>query len=125
VSSGIYNQTAQGARVRLVATPLLGYVKSVETLVAAPTLPSLADSSETAEAVIAQAMGSIATEWSGMMGGLAARLASGSNRNADPATAAQVQAQMTAMLQDPKIANTPTATFLEAYLHSSGQPGAV
>lgn len=124
VRSSIYGQTAQGARVRLVVTPLLGYVKSVETLVAAPAMPSLADSSEAAEAVIAQAMGSIATEWSGMVGGLAARLAGGS-RNVDPATAAQVQAQMTAMLQDPKIANTPTATFLEAFLQSSGQTDAV
>ncbi len=125
VRSGIYNQTAQGARVRLVVTPLLGYVKSVETLVAAPTMPSLADSSETAEAVIAQAMGSIATEWSGMFGAVFAKLASGSYRDVDPGAAAEVQAQMTALLQDPKIANTPTATFLEAYLHSSGQPDAV
>jgi hypothetical protein len=32
---------------------------------------------------------------------------------------------MTAMLEDPAIANTPTATFLEAYLLRSGQPDAV
>jgi hypothetical protein len=125
VRSDIYHQTAQGARVRLVVTPLLGYVKSVETLVAAPALPSMADSPEAAEAAIVQAMGSIAGQWSGMLGGLAARLAGSPNRNVDPATAAQVQVQMTAMLQDPAIANTPTATFLEAYLQQSRQPDVV
>ena len=53
VRSTIYHQTAQGSRVRLVVTPSLGYVKSLETLVPAPELPSMADSSD-AEQVRAQ-----------------------------------------------------------------------
>lgn len=126
VRPAIYQQTEQGARVRLVVTPLLGYVKSVETLVPAPDVPSsMADSPDAAAAAMAEAMGSIAAGWSGMLGGLAATLASGTNHHADPATAEQVRTQMTAMLQDPQIANTPAATFLEAFLHSAGERGAV
>jgi hypothetical protein len=126
VRSGIYHQTAQGSRVRLVVTPLLGYVKSVETLVPAPDRPaSMADSPDAAAAVMTQAFGSLPLGLSGLMGLLAAKMTSGSNHHADPATAEQVRAQMTAMLQDPKVANTPTATFLEAFLHSAEQRGAV
>jgi hypothetical protein len=126
VRAGIFHQTAQGSRVRLVVTPLLGYVKSVETLVPAPALPSsMADSPDAAAAAMAQAMGSIAVGWSGMLGGIAAKLAAGSNHHVDPAAAEQVRAQLTAMMQDPNVANTPTATFLEAYLDSAEQRGAV
>ena len=109
-----------------VVTPLLGYVKSVETLVPAPDRPaSMADSPDAAAAVMTQAFGTLPVGLSGLMGLLASKLASGSTHHADPATAEQVRVQMTAMLQDPKVANTPTATFLEAFLHSAEQQGAV
>ena len=126
VRSGIYYQTAQGSRVRLVVTPLLGYVKSVETLVPAPDVPaSMVDSPDAAAAAMTQAMGSLPAGLTGMLGLLASKLATGGNHHTDPATAEQVRAQMTAMLQDPKVANTPTATFLEAFLHNAEQRGAV
>jgi hypothetical protein len=136
VRSDIYNQTAQGARVRLVVTPLLGYVKSVETLVPAPFLPSMADSPEATDVVVAQAMESFAVGWSGLIGGLAAKLAARTNADVDPATLdtpdadgitprqrmEDGRAQMAAMLQDPAVANTPTAKFLEAFLQDSARP---
>jgi hypothetical protein len=68
-------------------------VKSVETLVPAPSLPSMADSPDAAEMVVAQAMKSFAVGWSGL-----------------------ARPQIMAMLQDPAVANTPTAKFLEAFL---------
>jgi Predicted membrane protein (DUF2207) C-terminal domain len=137
VRSDIYNQTAQGARVRLVLTPLLGYVKSVETLVPAPFLPSMADSSDAAEVVVTQAMESFAVGWSSLIGGLAAKLAARTNADLDPATLdtpdadgitprqrmEDARAQITAMLQDPAVANTPTAKFLEAFLQDSARSG--
>ena len=133
VRSDIYNQTAQGARVRLVVTPLLGYVKSVETLVPAPALPSMADSPDAAEVAVAQAMESFAVGWSGLVGGLAAKLAARTHADLDPSTmdtpdadgitprqrTQDARAQMAAMLQDPAVANTPTAKFLEAFLQDS------
>jgi hypothetical protein len=122
VRPAIYHQTEQGARVRLVVTPLLGYVKSVETLVAAPDRPSMADSPDAAAAAMAQAMGSIAVGWSGLLGGLASKLAAGGNHPPDLVAAEQVRAQMTAMLQDPAVANTPAATFLEAFLQDGARP---
>jgi hypothetical protein len=122
VRSEIYHQTAQGARVRLVVTPLLGYTKSVETLAPAPASPSMADSPGAAEAAVAQAMASIAVGWSGLLGGWAPNLAARTNDDPDPATrqqAEQARAQMAAMLQDPAIANSPAAKFLEAFLQDS------
>jgi hypothetical protein len=125
VRSELYHQTAQGSRVRLVVTPLLGYVKSVETLVPAPTLPSMADSPEAAEMVVAQAMESFAVGWSGLMGGWAAQLAARPQGDLDPAARQRMEdarTQMTAMLQDPAVANTPTAKFLEAFLQDGASP---
>jgi len=131
VRPGIYQSVAQGARVRLVATPLLGYVSSIETLVPAPKLPSMADAPGAAEAVVVQAVGSLTNGWSGMIGGWAAPLAARNGAvdattldtpDSDGVTPRQrmdeVHAQMAAMLQDPNIAGTPTATFLEAFLNS-------
>ena len=121
--------------MRLVVTPLLGYVKSVETLVPAPTLPSMADSPDAAEMVVAQAMESFAVGWSGMVGGWAAKLAARTHADLDPSTMdtpdadgitprqrRRTRAQMTAMLQDPAVANTPTAKFLEAFLQDGASP---
>ncbi|HEX6657819.1 MAG TPA: hypothetical protein VF065_07045, partial [Ilumatobacter sp.] len=91
----------------------------------APTLPSMADSPEAAEMVVAQAMDSFAVGWSGMVGGWAAKLAARPHEDFDPATRQRVEearAQMTAMLQDPAVANTPTAKFLEAFLQDGASP---
>jgi hypothetical protein len=132
VRPAIYQSVAQGARVRLVVTPLLGYVSSIETLVPAPTVPSIADSPDAADAVVVQAFGSLANGWSGLIGGWAARMTTQAQSGVDPTTLDtpdaegvtprqrmdEARAQMAAMLQDPEIAGTPTATFLEAFLHS-------
>jgi hypothetical protein len=67
---------------------------------------------------------------------LAAKLAARTNADLDPATldtpdadgitprqrTEDARAQMTAMLQDPAVANTPTATFLEAFLQDGASP---
>jgi hypothetical protein len=133
VRPGIYQGVAQGARVRLVVTPLLGYVSSIETIVPAPTLPSLADSPDAAEVAVVQAVGSLASGWSGMLGGWAAKLATAKHGGVDAATLDtpdadgitprqrmdESRAQMAAMLQDPNIAGTPAATFLEAFLRNN------
>jgi hypothetical protein len=130
VRPDIYQSVAQGARVQAVVTPLLGYVSSIRTLVAAPAMPSMADSPAVAEAAVAQAVGSLANGWSGLIGGWAAGLAAQTQGDVDPATLdtpdaegvtprqrmEESRAQMAAMLQDPNIAGTPAATFLEAFL---------
>jgi hypothetical protein len=85
----------------------------------------MADSPDAAAAAMAQAMGSIAAGWSGLLGGFAAKLAAGANSDVDPAAAEQVRAQMTAMLQDPAVANSPTATFLQAFLQEGERRGTV
>ena len=107
---------------RLRARDVFGYTKSVETLAPAPASPSMADSPGAAEAAVAQAMASIAVGWSGLLGGWAPNLAARTNDDPDPATrqqAEQARAQMAAMLQDPAIANSPAAKFLEAFLQDS------
>jgi hypothetical protein len=67
---------------------------------------------------------------------LAAKLAARTNADLDPATldtpdadgitprqrTEDARAQMTAMLQDPAVANTPTAKFLEAFLQDGASP---
>jgi hypothetical protein len=129
----IYSQTTQGSRVELVVTPMLGYVKSVRTLVPAPTMPSMADAPGEAEAAIAAAVESFAGGWSGMIGGLAANMMVRSQSSVDPVTLdtpdgdgvtprqrmEEARAQMAAMLQDPKIANSPGAKFIESFLRRS------
>ena len=130
VRSQIYAQTTQGSRVRLVVTPMLGYVKSAETLVAAPALPSMADDPGEVEAAVAAAVESFAGGWSGLVGGWAAGMVARSHGTVDAATLDtpdgdgvtprqrmdETRAQMTAMLADPKIANSPAAKFLESFL---------
>jgi hypothetical protein len=106
VRSEIFHQTAQGARVRLVVTPLFGYVKSVETLVAAPSIPSMADSPGSVEVMVAEAVTSLAGDWSSVAGRWAA-----TGHASD-----EMRAQMASMLDNPQIAGTPAATFLTAFL---------
>ncbi len=106
VRSQIFHQTAQGARVRLVVTPLFGYVKSVETLVAAPSIPSMADSPGSVEVMVAEAVTSLAGDWSSVAGRWAA-----TGHASD-----EMRAQMASMLDNPQIAGTPAATFLTAFL---------
>lgn len=102
----IYHQTEQGARVRLVVTPLLGYVRSVETLAPAAGLPSMADSPEAVPDVLAKAVTPLVGDWSASIG----RWAGGRNGSEETRT------QVAAMLDDPRIAGTPAASFLAAFL---------
>jgi hypothetical protein len=111
--SQIYHQTAQGSRVRIVVTPMFGYVKSVETLVAAPTLPTMADSPGAIDAVVAEAVGSFANGFSSLAG----------RWTATAGSTPEVRAQMTTMLADPKLAGTPAATFLKAFLGDAKPTG--
>jgi hypothetical protein len=67
---------------------------------------------------------------------LAAKLAARTNADLDPATLDtpdadgitprqrmdEARVQMAAMLQDPAVANTPTAKFLEAFLQDGARP---
>lgn len=105
VRGDIYRQAEQGSRVRLVVTPILGYVKSIETVVPAPRRPSMADAPAAVPDVVATAMSSFVGDWTGLIGRLTGGVASNETRQ-----------QMAALLDDPQIAGTPTATFLEAFL---------
>jgi hypothetical protein len=83
----------------------LGYVKSVETLVPATPLPSMADSPDALPNMLATAMPVLDEQWSTLIGRFASRTASDETRQ-----------QVAAMLHDPRIAGTPAASFLAAYL---------
>jgi hypothetical protein len=88
VRSRIYLQVSQGSRVRAQVSPLLGYVASIETLVAAPEQPSMADALGTSN-VIAAALDSAGHAWTGAVGGWAAGLIA---RQQAGLTAAQLDA---------------------------------
>lgn len=100
----IYHQAEQGARVRFVVTPLLGHVKSAETLQRAPRLPSMADEPAQDLATDAEAASSFAVNWFALLG----RFTSG--------LSAEERRQMAAALDDPKLAGTSEGTFLAAFL---------
>jgi hypothetical protein len=137
VRGEIYSAVAQGARVRLQVTPALGYVKSIETLVPAPSLPSMADAPHEATAAVAHAMESFAGGWSAMLGGWAATLSARAQARVDPATLDlpdaegitprqrmdDARTQMEAMLQDPTVANSPGAQFIAAFLQDPSPAG--
>ena len=76
VRSGVYHQVAQGSRVRARVTPLVGYVKSIETLVPAPAHATQADQSAIDAAVgawVDRAGGMLTGGVGGLLAGMMAR----------------------------------------------------
>lgn len=71
VRRSIYYEVSQGARVRVVVSPLLGYVTSIETLVPAPAHTRDDPTSATAEA-IGTWVETAGNSWSTAVGGIVA-----------------------------------------------------